>query len=318
MKKIAITGGSGFIGQRLRSVLDSEIGYETLNIDKSTNQNFEPVDIRNLDALNEILKNTNIIVHLAAEHQDNVRPHSLYYDVNVNGTSNVCWAAVKNNINTIIFLSSVAVYGFNEAEVDESSKVCPSNDYGKTKLMAEEILLQWQSEAPNRKLVIIRPTVVFGEGNRGNVFNLFKQIATSRFVMIGDGKNKKSIAYVGNLVEFITQIIKDNITGVRIFNYIDKPDLTMASLVSLIQTALNQKKQFTFHIPYFLAYFFAGGLDLIGWLFRINLPISRIRIRKFCSNSIYRSVNLQREFRGSTSLYDAILKTIEYEFLSRK
>ena len=59
-----------------------------------------------------------------------------------------------------------------------------------------------------RSLVIIRPTVIFGEGNRGNVYNLFRQIADRRFLMFGDGENKKSMAYVGNVAEFICHLLE--------------------------------------------------------------------------------------------------------------
>ena len=59
----------------------------------------------------------------------------------------------------------------------------------------------WQSKSGN-SLIIVRPTVIFGEGNRGNVFNLFNQIASGKFVMVGKGENKKSMAYIGNVVAF--------------------------------------------------------------------------------------------------------------------
>jgi uncharacterized protein YybS (DUF2232 family) len=68
----------------------------------------------------------------------------------------------------------------------------------------ENILKNWQEQGKEeRTLVIIRPTVVFGEKNRGNIYNLMRQISTGKFVMIGNGENKKSIAYVGNLAAFI-------------------------------------------------------------------------------------------------------------------
>jgi nucleoside-diphosphate-sugar epimerase len=70
----------------------------------------------------------------------------------------------------IIFTSTVAVYGFAKIGTEESGKIAPFNDYGRTKYEAEEVFKAWQAEAPEeRTLVIIRPTVVFGEQNRGNV-----------------------------------------------------------------------------------------------------------------------------------------------------
>ena len=83
-----------------------------------------------------------------------------------------------------------------------------------------------KKDPQNRSLVIIRPTAVFGEENRGNVYNLLKQINSKNFIMIGNGKNKKSIAYVRNVADFIIFSTKLN-SGIHIYNYIDKPDLTM-------------------------------------------------------------------------------------------
>ena len=79
-----------------------------------------------------------------------------------------------------------------------------------------------------RSLVIVRPTVVFGEGNRGNVYNLLRQIASRRFLMFGDGRNKKSMAYVENVAAFIEYSLSFK-KGVHIYNYIDKPDFDMNS-----------------------------------------------------------------------------------------
>ena len=77
-------------------------------------------------------------------------------------------------VKNLIFTSSVAIYGFAPADTDESGEPNYFNDYGRTKYMAEQIYKEWQLEDPdNRTLVIVRPTVIFGEGNRGNVFLIF-------------------------------------------------------------------------------------------------------------------------------------------------
>ena len=70
--------------------------------------------------------------------------------------------------------------------------------------LAEKIIKKWYEADPsNTSITIIRPTVVFGERNRGNVYNLLKQISSGKFLMVGKGQNKKSMAYVGNLVALI-------------------------------------------------------------------------------------------------------------------
>ena len=156
--------------------------------------------INSLDKLSDV----KTIINLAAVHRDDVRPFRRYDDVNVQGAKNVCEAACKHGINQIIFTSSVAIYGFAPAETDESGESNYFNNYGRTKYLAEQVYKAWQEEDPKSlTLVIVRPTVIFGEGNRGNVYNLLRQIHSRRFVMIGNGSNKKSMAYVENISAFL-------------------------------------------------------------------------------------------------------------------
>lgn len=95
-------------------------------------------DIRDADALADGLVAGAPIIHLAAEHRDDVRPLSLYHDVNVAGTANVCRAAATRNIDTILFTSSVAVYGMAPAHTGEDGAIAPFNEYGRTKWGGEE------------------------------------------------------------------------------------------------------------------------------------------------------------------------------------
>ena len=205
---IDVIGGSGFIGTRLvRRLKDSKYSQVRI-IDKSPSRSFSDLailgDVRSVDQLREYLSEKSVIVNLAAEHRDDVRPLSLYDEVNVVGAKNICAVASEKNVHTIIFTSTVAVYGFTPIGTDESGNISPFNDYGRTKYEAEQVFKAWQAEAPNeRTLVIIRPTVVFGEQNRGNVYNLLRQIASGKFVMVGHGENRKSMAYVENIAAFI-------------------------------------------------------------------------------------------------------------------
>ena len=127
----------------------------------------------------------------------------------------------------LIFTSSVAVCGFAPADTDESGKSNYFNDYGRTKYLAEQVYKAWQAEDLEiRTLVIVRPTVIFGEGNRGNVYYLLQQIALGRFLMFGDGTNRKSMAYVENVIAFIEYSLSFK-PGLHIYNYIDKSDFDM-------------------------------------------------------------------------------------------
>ena len=90
--------------------------------------------------------------------------------------------------------------------------------------------------------------MIFGEGNRGNVYNLFTQIAGKRFLMFGKGKNRKSMAYVENVAAFIEYSL-DFKPGIHIYNYVDKPDLDMNSLVSTVRGVLFGKPNVGIRLP---------------------------------------------------------------------
>ena len=255
------------------------------------------------------------LVNLAAEHRDDVRPLSLYDEVNIDGARNVCDLARANDIDKIIFTSSVAVYGFAPVGTSENGAIAPFNDYGRTKWEAEKIYKQWQSEDPEmRTLVIIRPTVVFGERNRGNVFNLLRQIASGKFVMVGDGLNRKSMAYVENVVAFLEYSL-DFKPGVHIYNYIDKPDFTMNSLVAHVNKLFGRTAEIKFRFPFFLGLLIGSGFDLVAKITDKKFPISAIRVKKFCANSVYESAIGSTGFVPPAPLMDAIEKTVRFEFI---
>jgi nucleoside-diphosphate-sugar epimerase len=315
---ITVIGGSGFIGTRLCSRICGHLQFQI--VDKSQSISY-PLQSEVIDIVHKIDENkisqTDAIINLAAEHRDDVRPLSLYDAVNVQGARNVCDLARVKSVNKIIFTSSVAVYGFAPIGTNESGLIAPFNDYGRTKWEAEQIYKEWQSEdTQNRTLVIIRPTVVFGERNRGNVFNLLRQIALGKFVMVGDGLNRKSMAYVENIAGFIEYSL--NFTpGVHIYNYIDKPDFTMNNLVSYVNKLLGRSAIIRFRLPFSFAYLIGSGFDFIAKLSGKKFPISAIRVKKFCADSVYESAIQESGFIPPVPLMKAIEKTVHYEFIEK-
>lgn len=167
---------------------------------------------------------------------------------------------------------------------DETGEIAPFNEYGKSKYSAELVFKEWQQEDPaNRALVIDRPTVAFGEQNGGNVYNLLKQIASGRFVMIGKGENCKSTAYVENIAAFL-KFATTFQPGVHIYNYIDKPDFTMNKLVGTVHRILGKPEEVGFKLPYAVGLMIGKGFDLIAALTGKRLTISSIRVKKFCAD----------------------------------
>ena len=316
--RILITGGSGFVGTRLiRRLSQSEIEY--INIDKKASHYYSTETvIQNIcdsAGLEKKSPNADIIVHLAAEHRDDVRPKSLYDEVNVEGTRNICKLAENKGINKIIFTSSVAVYGFSELSAKEDGAISPFNDYGRTKYEAENIFRDWYNKDPgNRSLIIIRPTVIFGEQNRGNVYNLLYQIASGRFLMVGRGLNSKSMAYVENVAAFIEHCLSFS-SGSHLYNYIDKPDLNMNALVSYVYKSLGKQEDIKLRIPYPIGYFGGLLLDSLAKVTGRKFPVSSIRVKKFCSNTVFDSSFHNTGFKAEVSLTEGLNRTIQYEFV---
>jgi GlcNAc-P-P-Und epimerase len=319
MQKVNVIGGSGFIGSRLVSRLRAREQLLVQIIDKAPSLAHPDIvklgDVRSLDQLRGCISKESVIINLAAEHRDDVRPLSLYDEVNVGGARNICAVAIERNVKTIIFTSTVAVYGFAPIGTDESGKIAPFNDYGRTKYEAEQVFKGWQAEAPTeRTLVIIRPTVVFGEQNRGNVYNLLRQIASGKFVMVGHGENRKSMAYVENVAAFIEYAIGFK-PGVHIYNFIDKPDFTMNSLVTNVNAILGKSRKVNLRMPFAVGYMIGKGFDLAAAVTGKRFAISAIRVKKFCANSVYNTAIDQTGFIPPVPLEQALAQTVRYEFM---
>ena len=309
-----IVGGAGFVGSRLVSYLDKK---NIKNFVGDINDNSEKtikLDIEDLDTLSQIAV-SDCIVNLAAVHRDDIRPLSRYDDVNVQGSVNLCEAARMHGINKIIFTSSVAIYGFAPKNTDESGEPNYFNDYGRTKFLAEQVYKEWQAEDPeNRTLVIVRPTVIFGEGNRGNVFNLLKQIASGRFVMFGNGKNRKSMAYVENVAAFLEYSLSFK-PGLHIYNYIDKPDFDMNTLVFEARKTLFGKNNVGLRLPAFLGMAIGYFADFVSKVTGKTLPVSSIRVKKFMGTTQFASSISETGFVPPVSLEEGLARTLRYEFL---
>lgn len=317
--QVDIIGGSGFVGSRLVAELGN---FDCCILDKNQSPFYPEIrsyaDIRNFDEIKLSQGNNTCVVHLAAEHKDDVYPISHYYDVNVKGTKNVLEKMDEVGLKSLIFTSSVAIYGLNKMNPSENHPKDPFNHYGKSKWEAEKVIQEWYGKNPEGKSVtIIRPTVIFGERNRGNVFNLLKQISSGKFLMIGKGQNKKSMAYVGNIVAFIKDRIEKQEPGYHVFNYADKPDFNMTELSSVIEHKMSLSIP-KIRIPYWLGMLGGYGFDLLAFLTRKKLSISSVRVKKFCATTQFDASKTHSAFKAPYTLEEGLNNTLEFEFINPK
>ena len=318
VQKITILGGSGFVGTNLcRQLLAKQCDFEIIDL-KMSNQFPEKCkigDVRDLDKLRNQVTG-NIIINLAAVHRDDVKDKTDYQKTNVDGAKNIVKVCIEKCISKVIFTSSVAVYGFAQAGTGEDGEINPFNEYGRTKFAAEKIFEAWYSaDKPNRSLLIIRPTVIFGEGNRGNVYNLLNQIASGRFLMIGRGENKKSMAYIANVVAFLETCIASK-QNFGLFNYVDTPDLNMNDLIAQVRGSLLGKSGVGLRLPIWFGMCIGYIFDVISIVTKKTFPVSSIRVKKFVSSTYFTSSKAQLNgFKAPYTLSEGIQHTLVSEFL---
>lgn len=315
--RIVVAGGSGFVGSRLIPRL-RKAGHEVTVFDLVVNPPLADItvqgDVRDAAGYAAACAGADAIVNLAAAHRDDVKPVSLYQETNVDGATNTVAAAVEHGIETILFTSSVAVYGLDEGESVETDTPHPFNEYGRTKWEAEGVYRAWQEVDSARRLVTVRPCVIFGEGNRGNVYTLAKQLKSGFFLTVGDGTNRKSMAYVGNVAEYLARRL-ESADGPELVNYADKPDLTTNQLVGVLRAAFGKHRGQSVHVPLGLG--IAGGrvFDGAAAVLRRPLPISSVRIRKFAASTVVNTDLLESSgWERPFTIEEGLTRTVRHEF----
>ncbi len=319
---ILISGNAGFIGKYLTSIL-LEKGYTIRGIDirprKEILKEFGQIggNILNREIVRQSMNDVDTIIHLAAEHKDFGITEADYFRVNEQGTKILLEEASNTSIKKFIFYSSVAVYGVQSNTTEETAPA-PNNPYGASKLAAERLVTTWAKEDPSRTAIIIRPTVVFGANSKANIFRLIRQVCDGRFIMVGNGENIKSIAYVENLVDATFYLMERCSPGVSIFNYADEPHLQTKELVNLIGRIAGRKPN-KFFIP--LAIATAGGFvfDMLGKVTGIDFSITAARMKKFTVQTYHHAKYIRSlGFVPKYSIEEGLKRNVEWYLGKRK
>jgi len=234
-----ICGGSGFIGQHLAILLDNN--YVNLDILNNT-KHYQYCDVRDVIAI-QLNEPIDIIYNLAAIHTTPGHEYHEYFETNIKGAENICNFARENNVVTIIFTSSIAPYGAWEEEKTEDSLPLPTSAYGSSKLVAEEIHKRWQAEKPNeRKLIILRPGVVFGKDEGGNFTRLYSAMNSGRFFYPGRKDTKKAVIYVKDLAHLMVEMAEKEKPGVHLYNTVYAPIHTIEEICKTMAKVTGVKE----------------------------------------------------------------------------
>lgn len=245
--KILITGGSGFIGQHLISVLLESSKNQILNIDLNPSNIVDPklksveLDICSSNLCEVIPKERfDVCIHLAAKCKEPGYTWEEYFFTNHIGSINTLALCEFLEIKKILFTSTMMVYQAGEFMRTEQSITAPDTAYGISKLLAEKEFLAWRTINLNHSLKIIRPAVVFGKNENANFTILYKTLKMGFFPFIGKDTTIKSSIYVHELTEFISFLL-NNPTRENVFNFAFPDSYTIRKITDVFMEVFDLK-----------------------------------------------------------------------------
>ena len=261
MNKILITGSNGFLGRYLVNRLSNYNFVSGL----SKSQSDYSVDLST--QIPVFKEQFDTIIHcagIAHSFQNYNLNNDIYYDVNVTGTINLLKSLIKDLPKKFIFISSVSVYGLNQGElINENFPTLATDPYGKSKIDAEKIIIDW-CKKNNVIYTILRLPLIVGNNPPGNLGTMINAIKNGFYFNISGGTSKKSMVLLSDIGEYI--LLASNLGG--IFNLTDGYNPNFYELSNHI--ARSYKKKIVFNLPFWLANFFAKLGDFIGPKFLFN------------------------------------------------
>jgi nucleoside-diphosphate-sugar epimerase len=308
MKTVVLFGGTGFIGTHLAEHLlqychADRIYLVDLNEPrkspytplreaglKSGNVVFVKHDVRKLVPPGMLPEKADIIFNLAAVHREPGHLAHEYFETNLTGAENVCAWASTAGCEMLVFTSSISPYGPSEEKRTESSIPAPATPYGSSKLGAEKIHMDWRGACAGRRLLILRPGVVFGAGEGGNVTRLVRSLVKGYFVYLGNRRTIKAAGYVKELclaTMFGLEEIRKADPPELLINFTMDPPPTVEDMVNAILRTIGKARK-PFSVPPRLLLGLSYALFQVERLVGIKVPINPVRVRKLIrSNSVW-------------------------------
>ena len=289
-------GGSGFIGTHLIRLLQAEAlkpgdkiydfdvvmpgeeGVVPGVVEKIKGVEYARVDVRKPVAYDFPSTDQDVIFNLAAVHRTPGHPDHAYFETNILGAENVTAFAEKHHIHKILFTSSIAPYGAAEDLKTEDTLPTPNTPYGISKRVAEKIPERWQNGDPGkRELVILRPGVVYGKGEHGNMTRLYWGMRKRYFFYTGRRDTIKACIYVKELARFIQYCMAEcPCAGVRLFNCTYDPAYTIEQVCGAMQKGTGLQR----HIPLVPGGLLMAAATILGPLGGKKVGIHPARVKK--------------------------------------
>ena len=325
MKTILVTGATGFIGRHLLPVLHQQGWQTTAAVRDDFRQPLsipiKAIQVGEIDDMTdwqEALLGIDTVIHLAGRshilHETISNPEAAFIKVNTKGTINLVKQSLKAGVKHFIFVSSIhAMAAESDDILNENSPCHPDSPYGGSKLQAEQALINLAKDS-NMTWTILRPTLVYGPGNRANMERLMKLIKRGLPLPFGAIKNRRSFVFVGNLVAAIITCLDHPNAANQIFLISDNQDVSTPQLIRLIAQQIQQPCQLL-PVPTTLLRFLGYLGDNIESITGKNLPFNTYNIDRLLGSLAVDSSYIQKtlDWQPPFTLEQGLAQTIQPE-----
>lgn len=282
--KLLFTGASGFLGSNVRPLLEKTYDVTTVGLlpqdDYTVNIAKEVPELHGL---------YDVVLHAAGKAHSVPKTEAekkVFFDVNLQGTKNLCAALEKAGVpKALIFISTVAVYGCDYGEnITEEHPLEGTTPYAMSKRQAEEYLQKWCDEH-HVILGIIRPSLIAGPNPPGNLGAMIEGISRGRYLSIAGGKARKSVLMVQDIANILPLLVEKG----GVYNVCDSSQPTFRELENIICKQLGKS------LPMSIPYFIAKCMALLGDLLGNKAPINSLKLDKITKSLTFSNEKAMRE-----------------------
>ncbi len=256
-----------------------------------------------------------LLVHLEVKHhvtnptQDD---EQLFRSVNVSGLSEWLAWCDRYSVRKLIYFSSIKAVKPGPSVVDEDARGPGDSAYGRSKWQAEELVRQWANQGEGRKAIIFRPAVIYGPGNRANMYSFVSAIHRNRFFLVGGSRNVKSVVSLQNVVRAVLHLATRMTSGVQVYNLVDRENFSVAALARIISESLGKRGRI-YSIPSLLARLLAVLGDTIQTVSGTNMPLTRDRLNALLEHTEFSSRRLQQTgYQHNQSTKDGLRTLVDW------
>lgn len=284
MKKLLFTGASGFLGHTVRPLLEQSYEIKTVGLTDE-----DDIKVNMAREVPQLSEQYDVVLHAAGKAHTvpkTAAEKQVFYDVNYQGTVNLCKALEKAGIpKALVFISTVAVYGCEFGElITEDFPLDGTSAYAESKIFAEQFLERWCGEH-GVVLGILRPSLLAGHNAPGNLGAMVEGIRKGRYLNIGGGKARKSVLMAEDIARLLPLLEEKG----GVYNVCDSYQPSFGELSASIATQLGKRRPLS--IPYALAWCMAKVGDLLG----AKAPINSYKLKKMTKSLTFSNEKARKE-----------------------